>query len=104
MSAEHEGLEGKHDRLEPQNQGVDQREGIHNVQGRTPHGAGVLRHDHVVVVGVGVGDAAAAGRYAVEPAFIERLKQRQKRAWLLHLLRFDQLLASPEGSSAWSRV
>jgi len=45
-----------------------------------------------VVAGIGVCDAAAAGRYALEPAFVERFEKDQKGAWLRHLLRLDQLL------------
>jgi hypothetical protein len=41
VSAEHEGLERKHQRLEPQNQSMHQREGIHSVKNHTPHGADV---------------------------------------------------------------
>ena len=89
-------LNGSNERLQPQDQGVHQPEGIHDVKSDAPHGAGVFRGDHVVVVGIGVGDAAAARRDAVQPACVERLEIHQERAGPRHLLRVDQLLAAAE--------
>jgi hypothetical protein len=57
VTAEQQSLEGKHQRLEPQNQGVHEPEGIHNVKTNTPRGAGVFGDNQLVVGGIGVGDA-----------------------------------------------
>ena len=42
MPAEHECLEWKNQCLKPQNQGVHEGEGIHNVKNDTPNLAGVF--------------------------------------------------------------
>ena len=49
----------------------------------------------IVIVGIGIGDAAAARRHAVNAAFVERLQKREKRARPGYLLRFNQLLTAP---------
>jgi hypothetical protein len=74
MSAEHEGLERKHQRLEPQDQGVHEAERINNVKNHASDAAGVFCDDRVMFAGMGIGDATAAGRDIVEPAFVERLE------------------------------
>ena len=45
--------------------------------------------DHVVVVRIGIGDAAAARRHAFEPALVKRLEKDKKRARPRHLLRVE---------------
>ena len=49
-----------------------------------------------MVVRIGVGNAAAAGRDAREPAFVERLQVDQKSTGTCHLLRVDQLFPAAE--------
>src|SRR5215471_7026607 len=65
----------------------------------TPNRAGLGGHDRVVVVGIGVSDAAAARRHAVEPALIERLEKYEKGARPRNLLRVEQLLAAAKLAS-----
>src|SRR5215470_14379167 len=65
----------------------------------TPNRAGLGGHDRVVVVGIGVCDAAAARSHAVEPALIERLEKYEKGARPRHLLRVEQLLATAKLAS-----
>src|SRR6478672_7982428 len=96
VSAEYEGLERQHQRLQPENQGVHQGEGVHNVKPNGPQGARVFCDNDVVIVGIGVGDAAAPRRHAVEAAFEERFEKNEERARPRYLLRLEQLLASPE--------
>jgi hypothetical protein len=96
MSAKYERLERQHQRLQPENQGVHQSEGVHNVKPNGPQGARVFCDNDVVIVGIGDGDAAAPRRYAVETAFEERLEKDEECARPRHLLRVDQLLAAPE--------
>ena len=87
MPGEYERLERKYDRLEPQNQGVHQPERVYGVKSKASGGAGVLGDDQVVIVGIGIGDATAARRHPLQPAFIERLEKHQKRARPRHVLR-----------------
>src|SRR5215510_15846818 len=94
VSAKHERLERKHQRLQPQNQGMYECERINNMKHRAFEGAGVFCNDRVMVVGIGIGDAAAAGRNIVEPALIERLEKGEQGARTCHVLRIDQLLAA----------
>src|SRR6516164_1886492 len=68
MSAEHEVLERQNQRLKPQNECVHKRKRIDDVMFDGMKPTGVFRHDGVVIVGIGVGDAAAAGRHAIESA------------------------------------
>jgi hypothetical protein len=66
MSAEHEVLERKDQRLEPQNQRMQKRERVHDVKREGMKHTSVFRHDRIVVAGIGVGDTAAAGSKAFE--------------------------------------
>ena len=68
MSAEHQGLERKHQCLQPQDKRVHQRQRIHGVKREGFQSAGIFGNDDIVIVGIGIGDAAAAWRHAVEPA------------------------------------
>ena len=86
VPTEHERGEGKHQRLESQNQRMDEPEGVHDVKKHGFHGAGILGHNQVVVVGICVCDAATAGCDIVDPAFVERLKSNKKGALPCHLL------------------
>lgn len=75
VPAEHEGLEGKYQGLQPENQGVHECKGIHDVQRHAFQGTGLLCRNLVVIVGVGVGDAAAARRYPFKSALIKGLER-----------------------------
>jgi hypothetical protein len=50
VPTEHEGLEGKHQCLKSQKQGVHERKGIHDVKSRTFQEASLFCDDFVVVV------------------------------------------------------
>src|SRR6476661_5492235 len=80
VPAEHQRLEGKQQRLETQEYRVHEADGIDGVKNHTLRGAGVLVVNLLVAAGIGVGDAAAAGRDVVDPAFVERLEKNQKGA------------------------
>src|SRR5262245_19295586 len=75
---------------------MNEPQGIDGVKSQTLYEASLLRSDRVVIVGIGVGDAAAAWRYPVQSTGVERFKIRQKGAGPGHLLRIDQLLAAAE--------
>src|SRR5262245_44209408 len=92
VSAEHQSLERKHQGLQPENERVHQAERIHDVKSEALHGTRLFRCDQVMVAGIGVGDASAAGGDPLEPAFEERLEMDQERAGPRDLLRIDQLL------------
>src|ERR1043166_8462328 len=96
MSAEHERLEWKHKRLQSQNQSMDQTKGIHDVKHQAPHSGGVFGNDHIMIAGIGIGDAAAARSYAIQATLVERLKKHKKSARPRHLQRINQLLAAAE--------
>ncbi len=49
-----------------------------------------------MITGVRIGDATAAGRNAVEPAFVERFEKRQDRPRPCDRLSVDKLLATAE--------
>src|SRR5262245_25702828 len=46
VSAEHQDLERKHQRLQPQDQRMHQRERVHDVERDAPHGAGFRIRDY----------------------------------------------------------
>ena len=96
MAAEYEVLEWKHQRLEPQNQCMHERQRVHDMKSEGPKKTGVFGDDRIVVVGIGVGDAAAAGRHSLEPPTVQGLKGHQERTRASHLLRVDELLAPAE--------
>jgi hypothetical protein len=96
MSAEHQILERQDQRLEPQNQCMHKRKRVHDVESEGPKKTGVFGDDRIVVVGIGVGDAAAAGRHSLEPPTVQGLKRHQERTRASHLLRVDELLAPAE--------
>src|SRR5215470_18674475 len=77
VPAEHQGLERQHQRLEAQDQGVDKPESIDGVEGEAAQEAGVLRRNDVMVVGIRIGDATAAGGHVVQSAFEERLEKHE---------------------------
>jgi len=74
MSAEHEVLERQNQSLEPQNECVHKRKRIHDVKRDGMKRTSVFRHDRVVIVGIGVGDAAAAGSHAIESTIEQGLQ------------------------------
>ena len=96
MTAEHQILERKDQRLEPQNKRMDQRKRIHDVKNQATKESGVFVGDDVVIARISVSDAAAAGRHVIDSAFKHRLKRHQERAWTGDLLHIDQLLAAAE--------
>jgi hypothetical protein len=49
VSAEHEGLEGKHESVKPQNKSVHEREGVDGVQDSSPDGSRASCDNLVVV-------------------------------------------------------
>ena len=49
------------DSVDAQDHGMHEPDGIHRMENDAPSGTDVLRGDHIVVAGVGIGDAAAAG-------------------------------------------
>src|SRR5262249_35791481 len=79
---------------ESQDQRMHEPKGVHGVKSHTSDSASVLGYDQVVVVGIGIGDTAAAGCYIVEPAFIERLERYREGALPCHLLGIDELVAA----------
>src|SRR4051812_47309361 len=96
VSAKHEGLDRKHQRLDPEDHGMHEPDGIDRMENEAPRGAGVLRGDHIVVAGIGVGDAAAARQYAIKPTGVERLEKDENGSRPCYLLGVDQLLATAE--------
>src|SRR5712671_4444433 len=75
---------------------MHEADGVDGMQHKTLECAGLLRSNQVVVAGIGVDDAAASGRNAIKAAFVDRFEERENGARSQHLLRFDQLLATPE--------
>ena len=75
MSAEHQVLERKNQCLQPQDQGVNQRQGIDDVKCGGAQAARILRHDDVVIVRICVRNAGASRRHALEAALIKRFKE-----------------------------
>ena len=96
MTAEHERLEGKHQRLNPQEQCVHQAKCIDGMQDYLPDCAGTFGRNDVVVIGINVGNATAARRHIVGATFVKGLKKREQRARSRHLLRIDELFAAAE--------
>jgi CheY-like chemotaxis protein len=60
MSVENEGLEGKQQRLDAQQQGMHERESVDDVKRHASQRTSLRRDNLVVVAGIGVGNAAAA--------------------------------------------
>ena len=96
MSAKHQSLEREDECLQSQDQGVHKRQRIHDMERNSPKGTCILRNNFVVVVGISIGNAAAAWRHALEPTLEKGLEENKKRTRLFHLLRIDQLLTTPE--------
>src|SRR5262245_7923561 len=69
-------------------------------------GAGVFCNDYVMIVRIGIGDAAAGWGYVVYSTFVERLEKGGQRARPRHLLQVDQLLAATKltGSDVFLHV
>src|SRR5215831_9057058 len=96
MSAEHQRLERKHQCLQAENQGVHEAEGVNGMKHYGAEGTCVLRDDDVMIVGICIGDATAAGCHAIKAALEERFEKDQERARSSHLLRIDQLFSAAE--------
>src|SRR5215831_18833242 len=96
MSAEHQILERQNQRLEPQNQRMQKRQRVHDVKREGMKKTSVFRHDGVVIVGIGVGDAAASRSDAFEATLKQRLKSHEQRARASYLLRVKELLPATE--------
>ena len=90
--AKHESLNRKQQRLDAQDQCMHEADGVDRMKGEAVHFAEISRFDQVVVAGVGIGDAATAGRHPVQPALVERLEKDKDRSRLPDLLCLDQLL------------
>lgn len=99
MTAEHQVLERKDQRLEPQNKRMDQCKCIHDMKNQATEKTGVLIGDDFVITRISISDAAAAGRHVIDSAFKHRLKRHKERAWAGDLLHIDQLLAAAELAS-----
>src|SRR5262252_8220115 len=96
MSAKHQRLERKHQCLQAENQGVHEAEGVNGMKHYGAEGTCVLRDDDVMIVGICIGDTAAAGCHAIQAALEEWLEKDQERARSRHLLQIDQLLSAPK--------
>jgi len=96
VPAKHQRLERKHQRLQPQDERVHQRQCIHDVKGNGLQRASIFGNDRVVIIGIRVGDAAAAGRHAVDPVLAQRLEKGDRRSRLGDLLWIDQPLTAAE--------
>jgi hypothetical protein len=69
MSVEHERLEREHQRLQPKNQCVHEAKSVHSVKSDPLEDTRLFGRDHVVIVGIGIGDAAASCRDPSSPPF-----------------------------------
>src|SRR5262249_25117526 len=96
MSAEYEVLERKHQRLEPQNQRMQNRKRIHDVKRQGMYHTGVFCDDRIVVGGIGVGDTAAAGSKVFESTLKQGFESDKERARTSHLLWVEELLSAAE--------
>ena len=67
VPVEHELLDWQEKRLDPQDGGMHDPDGVHGVQNQTPGGADGARGDQVVVAGIGVGDATFSGMIPSRP-------------------------------------
>src|SRR4051794_39362615 len=75
MPRHDETLHGKQQRLNPEHDRVHHAYRVYDVEVEPPRGAHVLLGvEDVMIVGVGVGDAVAAGRDAFEPPLVERFQ------------------------------
>ena len=70
MSAEYQVLERKHQRLDPQDQCMHKCERIDDVKNHAMQKARTRRGDRVVVIRIGIGDAAATGRHIIDAPFV----------------------------------
>ena len=77
MSAEHQILERQDQRLEPQNQRMHKRKRVHDMESEGTQSTGVFGDDCIVIIGISISDAAAAGSYAVQSAFVQGLQSDQ---------------------------
>src|SRR5258706_15150831 len=75
---------------------MHEADGVDGMQHKTLECAGLLGSNPVVVAGIGVDNAATSRRNAIKAALIDWLQERQNGAGSQHLLRFDQLFATPE--------
>src|SRR5216683_4950047 len=73
---------------------MHEREGVDGVQRKASDRAAC--GNLVMVVGIGVCNAAATGSDAVEASFVEGFEKGYERARSRYLLRIDQLLAASE--------
>ena len=62
MPTEHEGLDGEHQRLDPQDHGMHKPNRIHRMENDAFDSADIAGLNQIVVAGIGVGNAAAARR------------------------------------------
>ena len=71
---------------------MHQRDRIDNMQIQPLHSPDIGIRKGVVVVGIGIGDAAAAWRNTVQCAGVKGLQKDGERSRLRHLLYIDQLI------------
>src|SRR5918997_2560082 len=96
MPAEHQGLDRKHQGVDAQDQRVHQPDGVHGMKREALKSPDPRLGDLVVMAAVGIGDAAASRRDAVEAPFVKGLQEDEDRARADHLLRINELLAAAE--------
>src|SRR5207247_8113784 len=94
MAAQHQRRDRQQQRLDPQQQCVNEPDRIDRVQSKALRRAQLAGRDQLVIAGVGVDDATASSRHVLEPALVERLQEYENRAWSYRILRFDELLSA----------
>ena len=80
MPREHQGLQRKSNCLQANDQGVHQRDRVNDVKEQPPPGANVLVGKQIVIIGIGIGDAQAAGWDTRETFLIQRLEKDGERS------------------------
>ena len=101
MSGEDQSLHGKQQRLDPQDHGMHQPDRVHHMQEHPARGTYIRCLKRVVIVGVGVGDAAAARRKAFELTRKERFHKDGESSRLRHLLDIDELIGRAKLASGY---
>ena len=80
VSRKHQGLQRKDQRLQANDQGVHQCDRVNDVKEQPPPGADVLVGKQIVIVGIGIGDAQAAGWDTRKTSLIQRLEKDGERS------------------------
>src|ERR1044072_3331264 len=92
MTRQNERLNRQEQRLNSQNHRMYKSNGIDHMQGKPPNRTNVWIGERVVIVGIGVGDATASRRHAIEPSRIKWLQKDRQGARLGRLLNVDELI------------